>query len=71
MQGNLRLILKSYKKMAEVYLPFQKVTEFIVILICRSTHCGVLKGMAVLDFYEVMCDSKKSNNTLESRIKVR
>lgn len=24
--------------MAEVYLPFQKVTEFIVILICRSTY---------------------------------
>ena len=65
------LIFKSYKKMAEVYLPFQKVTEFIVILICRSTHCGVLKGMAVLEFYEAICDSKKSNNTLESKFEVR
>ena len=29
-----------------------------------------LKGMAVLDFYEAICDSKKSNNTLESKLRL-
>ena len=59
--------------MTEVYLSFQKWLS-LLILICKTSRrnpAGGLKGMTVLKCYEAICDSKKNNNALKSKFKVR
>ena len=67
------LDIKSNKIMTKLCLSFQKWLS-LLILICKTSRwnpAGGLKGMTVLKCYEAICDSKKSNNALESKFKVR